>query len=30
MNRFRADAGGHGASPEPVTPIGGRARSAEE
>ena len=30
MHRFRADAGGHGASPEPVTPIGGRARSAEE
>ena len=30
MHRFRADAGGHGASPESVTPIGGRARSAEE
>jgi Cu+-exporting ATPase len=30
MHRFQADAGEHGASPEPVTPIGGRARSADE
>ena len=30
MHRFQADAGEHGASPEPVTPIGGRAHSAEE